>query len=60
MSETKKELKTVELVKSSYQPTKAEREEGFCIDATLENLTKAMVQPIRARWIDKPRKRRKR
>ena len=28
MSETKKELKTVELVKSSYQPTKAEREEG--------------------------------
>ena len=58
MSETKKELKTVELVKSSYQPTKTEREEGFTINAALDDLTKAMVQPVKVRWIDQPRKRR--
>ena len=58
MSETKKEFKTVELVKSSYQPTKTEREERFTINAALEDLTKAMVQPVKVRWIDKPRKRR--
>ena len=58
MSETKKEFKTVELVKTSYQPTKAKIEEGFTINATLEDLTKAMVKPVKVRWIDRPRKRR--
>ena len=51
--------KTVELVKSNYQPTRAEKEEEFCIDATLEKLTKAMVQPVKVRWIERPRNRRR-
>ena len=57
--------KSVELVKSTYQPTKAEKEsvERDLVSevpeaATLEQLTKALVKPINVRWIDKPRKRR--
>ena len=53
-----KKPKTVELVKSSYQPTKAEIEEEFTVSATLEELTKALVQPVKVRRIDQPRKRR--
>ena len=49
--------KTVELVKSDYQPTKAEQEEEFQINASMEELTRAVVQPIKPRWIDKPRNR---
>ena len=51
--------KTVELVKTSYQPTKAEMEEEFTVDASFEDLTKAVVQPVKLRWIDKPRNRRR-
>ena len=58
--------KTVELVKSSYQPTKAEKEEEFKMDhpgTTLERmeaLADGLLQPIKPRWIDCPRSRRKR
>ena len=60
-----KKPKTVELVKSSYQPSKAELEDEFQLDIPgdttmqrLKNLTRAMVQPIKPRWIGKPRTRR--
>ena len=53
--------RTVEPVRSSYQPTKAEMEEEW--DApeglTLEQITKAVLQPVRIRWVDKPRSRRR-
>ena len=55
----KPKSKTVELVKSSYQPTKAEKEEEIQINATLDELGEAAVQPVNIRWIDKPRSRRK-
>ena len=55
-----KEQKTVELVKSNYQPTKPELEEEFKIDATVEEITDALLQPVKVRWIDKPRRRRTR
>ena len=64
MKPTKKP-KTVELVKSDYQPTKAEKEEEFSLDVPgetamerLENLTRAVQKPAKIRWIDKPRRRR--
>ena len=57
--------RTVELVKSSYQPTKAEKEEEISLDipgdsalARMENLAKAMMRPVNVRWINKPRSRR--
>lgn len=67
MSETKKpERKTVELVKSSYQPSKAEMEEEFSVDIpgdTVEermaNLGRALTQTVNVRLIDKPRNRRR-
>jgi hypothetical protein len=69
MSETKKEPKTVELVRSTYRPTKAEINQKFSVDlpvkdpkyvdAAMEELGRAMVQPVSFRRIDKPRSRRK-
>ena len=57
--------RTVELVKSSYQPTKAELEEEISLDIPgdsilerMENLAKAMMRPVNIRWINKPRSRR--
>ena len=70
--QTKKKLakpKTVELVRSDYQPSKAEIEEEFAlrsdgsvdlndIDAVMGALGKAMTQPVNFRRIKKPRSRR--
>ena len=52
----RKDPKTVELVKSSYQPTKVEMNEEFEVNASMEDVGKALLQPIKPRWIDKPRK----
>ena len=54
-----KKPKTTELVRSSYQPTKTEEEE-VRVDASMEKIGQALLQPIKPRWIDKPRNRRKR
>ncbi len=62
--------KTVELVKSTYRPTKAEINQEFevdlpeddnpnYVDAAMGELGRAMVQPTSFRRIDKPRSRRK-
>lgn len=55
--------KTVELVKSSYQPTKAEREEEFSVDVPGETVQErmsyigmALMQKPRVKWVDNPRK----
>ncbi len=66
MSRKKPKPKTVELVKSSYQPTKAEMEEEFKMDhagtvrGRMDALAKGLLQPIKTRWIDRPRSRRSR
>ena len=52
--------KTVELVQSDYQPTKAEKEEEFRTKASMEEIADAVLSPVNIRWIDKPRNRRKR
>ena len=51
--------KTVELVRATYQPTKAEMNEEFEVSATMEELGQALTQPVNIRLIDKPRSRRK-
>ncbi len=61
-----KKPKTVELVKSTYQPTKAEKDEEFKMDhpgtvrGRMDALAKGLLQPILTRWIDRPRSRRSR
>ena len=55
--------KTVELVKSTYQPTKAEMNEEFTLRKpdstapTVEEIAQAVFHPASIRWIDNPRKR---
>ncbi len=58
--------KIVELVKSDYQPTKAELEEEFDLDVPGETmgermdfLGRALTETVNIRWIDKPRNRRR-
>ena len=52
--------RTIELVRSTYQPTKAElKQTNDPIPASFEEVARAMVQPVRVRRIDKPRDRRK-
>lgn len=48
----------MELVRSDYQPTKAEMEEEWeaTEGLTFEQITKAVLQPAKTRWVDKPRK----
>ena len=65
MKSDNKKLKTVELVRSTYQPTKAETQETFKLRKrdgsapTLEDIGKALLQsPGRIRRIDRPRNRR--
>ena len=59
-----KKRKTVELVQSGYQPKRAEMEEEFRQDhpgtvlERMEALAAGLLQPIKARWIDRPRSRR--
>ena len=61
-----KKPRTVELVKSTYQPTKAEMDEKFKMDhpgtvrERMAALAKGLLQPIKTRWIDRPRSRRSR
>ena len=57
--------RTVELVRSDYQPTKTELEEEFDVDIpgnTVEErmdfLGRALTETVNVRWIDRPRKRR--
>ena len=59
VKEKKAQPKTVELVRSGYQPTKAEMNEEFEVNASMEDVGKALMEPIKTRWIDKPRSRRK-
>ncbi len=55
-----KKPKTVELVRSTYQPTKAEKCEEFQAEASVEQMADALLRPVNVRWIDKPRNRRAR
>ena len=61
-----KNPRTLELVKSDYQPSKAEREQKISLEFPdgLSDMEKfnmiadAMLKPVKIRWIDKPRSRR--
>jgi hypothetical protein len=61
----KKKPRTIELVKSTYQPTKAEKEEKIRLDVPgettmdrMRNLAIAIRGPVNIRWISRPRTRR--
>ena len=66
MKRTQKNPKTVELVKSTYQPTKRELAEGLTADLqkqdgstpNMEEIAGALLDTVNVRLIPKPRDRR--
>ena len=48
----------LELAHPSYQPSKAELEENLRVDATFEEAVQALAQPVRIRYIKRPKPRR--
>lgn len=44
----------VEIVRSDYQPSKAELEEDTSIDASFEELMQAVTEPIEIKYIPRP------
>ena len=46
----------ITLVDSSYEPTKAELEEEFQIDATFEELTRAVAESVEIEYVKKPKR----
>ena len=47
--------RVVEVVRSSYQPSKDELEADARVDATFEEAVAALCQPVKIRSVTKPR-----
>ena len=47
----------VEVVRPSYQPSRAELEEDMRVEATFEEAVKALAQPVKIRYVSRPRTR---
>lgn len=45
----------VEIVKSNYQPSKAELEADIRVNATFDEAVDALTKPVRIRYIDRPK-----
>ncbi len=51
-----KKPRTVEIVRSDYQPSKAELEEDMSIDASFEELMQSVAEPVEIKYIPRPKK----
>ena len=51
----KQQTRTVDVVDTSYQPSRSELREDLRVDATFEELSKAVVQTVKVRHV-KPKK----
>lgn len=52
------DIPTVRTIDPSYQPTKAELEEGLRVDATFEEALKAVTRTVKVQYYKPERKRR--
>ena len=52
-----KKPRTVEIVRYDYQPSKAELVEDMSIDASFEDLMRAVMEPVTIKYIPRPKKR---
>ena len=57
MKHLKPEPREITLIDPSYQPCKAELEEDLRVNATFEELTAAVVRPVKIRYAKPQRKR---
>ena len=46
----------IEIVHPDYQPSRAELEADARVDATLEEAVRALVSPVRIRYIPRPKR----
>lgn len=54
MKETERpQPRTLDVVDPSYQPSRAELRENLRINTTFEELTKAVVQPVKVRYVER-------
>ena len=66
MTQKKHQPKTVELVRSTYQPSKSELDAdvslhnvpGDTIHERARNLAKALIRPVNVKYVRRPKKRR--
>lgn len=54
----KKSAHTVEVVRSDYQPSKAELEEDARVNATFDRAVQALTRPVKIHRVDRPKGRR--
>lgn len=54
MSGQQKPRRKVKIVESEYQPSKAELEEDLRVDASFEDLTKAVLSDTEVKLTEKP------
>ena len=45
----------IEVVRPDYQPSKAEMEKDMRVSATSDEAVDALTQPVRIRYIDRPK-----
>lgn len=46
--------KTVEIVRTTYQPKKREKEETLRTQVGFEQAVDAVLRPVRIKWVDRP------
>ena len=51
----RKKPHAVEIVRSDYQPSKAELEEDMSIDASFEELMQSVAEPVAIKYIPRPK-----
>ncbi|MYH35691.1 MAG: hypothetical protein F4027_04510 [Rhodospirillaceae bacterium] len=47
----------VEIVKSDYQPSKAELNEDMRVSATFDQAVSALTRPVNIRYVERPKRR---
>ena len=57
MKRRQHKLRKVKLVKSSYQPTKAELDEKVKLSCSFDELVQTILQPVDIEWVDRPERR---
>ena len=59
MKQTDTDKPTVKLIRSDYQPSKAELQEEITLPGiegkSLEQIAKKVLQPVNIKWVDKPK-----
>lgn len=48
--------RTVDLVRSTYQPSRRELDADARVPASFEEVVKALTEPVNVRWIDRPKR----